>query len=63
MKRLKKDGITFYIPANDSKGMFIALGVLLIGFILEAVVLHKAAKEILHEVGDKSAGLMSIPTI
>ena len=47
----------FLHPANDSKGMFIALGVLLLGFILEAAVLHKAAKEILHEVGKKAQGL------
>ncbi len=48
-------------PANESSGMYIALGVLAIGIILEAFVLHKAAKEVLHEVGVEHSGLMAIP--
>ncbi len=51
----------FLHPAEDSEGMFIALGVLFLGFILEAVVLHKAAKEVLHETGQKHHGLLAIP--
>lgn len=51
----------FLHPAEESEGVLIALGVLLLGVILEAFVLHKAAKEVLHEVGAKSAGLSAIP--
>ena len=51
----------FMHPADESSGVYIALGVLAIGIILEAFVLHKAAKEVLHEVGVEHAGLMSIP--
>ncbi|OCS85558.1 cation diffusion facilitator family transporter [Caryophanon tenue] len=51
----------FRHPATESTGMWIALGVLALGIILEAVVLHKAAKEVLHEVGVESKGIMSIP--
>lgn len=51
----------FLHPTESSEGMFIALGVLAIGFILEAFVLHKAAKEVLHEVGKEHAGLLAIP--
>ncbi|WP_052130188.1 cation diffusion facilitator family transporter [Ureibacillus sinduriensis] len=51
----------FRHPAGESEGILIALGVLLIGFILEAFVLHKAAKEVLHEAGEEKAGIMSIP--
>jgi cation diffusion facilitator family transporter len=51
----------FMHPANESSGMYIALGVLAIGIILEAFVLHKAAKEVLHEVGVEHSGLMAIP--
>lgn len=51
----------FMHPANESSGMYIALGVLAIGTILEAFVLHKAAKEVLHEAGVEHSGLMAIP--
>ena len=51
----------FQHPATESTGMWIALSVLALGIILEAGVLHKAAKEILHEVGISKAGLMAIP--
>lgn len=46
----------FLHPAKESSGMFIALGVLAIGTILELVVLNKAAKEVLHEVGIEKKG-------
>ncbi|WP_332651864.1 cation diffusion facilitator family transporter [Lysinibacillus sp. 54212] len=51
----------FLHPTENSNGILIALGVLLLGFFLELFVLHKAAKEILHEVGIENGGLMSIP--
>ncbi|NLY80811.1 MAG: cation transporter, partial [Lysinibacillus sp.] len=50
----------FLHPAEQSEGVLIALGVLLLGIILETFVLHKAAKEILHEVGKQSGGLSAI---
>lgn len=48
-------------PSTDTsvKGILIALGVLLIGTIMESFVLHKAAKEVLHDVG-KKAGITAI---
>ena len=51
----------FRHPATESTGMWIALSVLALGVILELFVLHKAAKEVLHEVHAPKAGLMSIP--
>lgn len=51
----------FRHPATESTGMWIALGVLALGIILELFVLHKAAKEVLHEVHAPKAGIMSIP--
>lgn len=51
----------FRYPATESEGILIALGVLLLGVILEAAVLHKAAKEVLHEVGQEKTGFTSIP--
>lgn len=51
----------FRHPAENSEGILIALGVLLIGIILEGVVLHKAAKEVLHEVGQEHTGLLAVP--
>ena len=51
----------FLHPATESSGMWIALGVLLLGIVLEGTVLHKAATEVLHEVGIEKAGLMAIP--
>ena len=51
----------FMHPATESNGMWLALGVLAIGIILEGSVLQKAAKEILHEVGIEKAGLLAIP--
>ena len=51
----------FQHPATESKGIWIALAVLALGIILESFVLHKAAKEILHEVGEPSAGILAIP--
>lgn len=57
-----KEGWHHFIhPATESSGLFIALGVLSIGIILEGFVLHKAAKEVLHEVGIEKAGIMAIP--
>ena len=50
----------FLNPATESKGILIALSVLLIGIVLESSVLHKAAVEILHEAGQEKAGLSSI---
>ncbi|MER1998655.1 MAG: cation diffusion facilitator family transporter [Lysinibacillus sp.] len=51
----------FKHPATESTGMWIALSVLTLGIVLETFVLHKAAKEILREVGIPKAGLMAIP--
>ena len=54
----------FLHPAETSSGILIALGVLFIGFTLELLVLHKAAKEILHDVGVQPKGipiLQSVP--
>jgi len=51
----------FRHPAQESEGVLIALGVLLVGIILEAFVLHKAAKEVLHEAGQEKAGITAIP--
>lgn len=51
----------FMHPVEQSGGILIALGVLLIGFILELFVLHKAAKEVLHEVGHANTGFGAIP--
>lgn len=57
-----KEGWHHFIhPAKESEGVLIALGVLLIGTILESIVLHKAAKEVLHEVGQEHVGLTAIP--
>lgn len=57
-----KEGWHHFIhPATESSGMWIALGVLAIGAILELFVLHKAAKEVLHEVGIDKAGIAAIP--
>lgn len=50
----------FLHPTEQSEGVIIALGVLLIGIILEALVLHKAAKKVLHEIGKEKAGFNSI---
>lgn len=56
-----KEGFHHFMhPATESTGMWIALGVLAIGIVLEAAVLHKAAKEVLHEVGIESKGLLSV---
>ena len=51
----------FQHPATESKGIWIALGVLTLGILLESFVLHKAAKEVLHDAGQPKAGIMSIP--
>ena len=54
----------FLHPVETSDGILVALGVLLTGLILESLVLHKAAKEILHDVGVQPKGipvLQSIP--
>ncbi|BDH62696.1 cation diffusion facilitator transporter [Lysinibacillus sp. PLM2] len=57
-----KEGWHHFIhPATESEGILIALGVLFLGFVLEASVLHKAAKEVLHEAGQEKAGLSAIP--
>lgn len=50
----------FMHPATESTGVLIALGVLSIGIVLEFLVLHKAAKEILHEVGVENKGIAVI---
>lgn len=56
-----KEGFHHFMhPATESTGMWIALGVLAIGIVLEGAVLLKAAKEILHEVGIESKGLLSV---
>jgi len=51
----------FLHPSQSSEGLFIALGVLLIGTLLEGFVLHKAAKEVLHEVGVEHKGFLAVP--
>ena len=57
-----KEGWHHFIhPTEHSEGILIALGVLLIGIILEGVVLHKAAKEVLQEVGIEVNSLAAIP--
>lgn len=57
-----KEGWHHFIhPATKSEGMFIALGVLLVGTVLEGTVLHKAAKEVLHEAGQEHKGLLAFP--
>ncbi|MEK4386961.1 cation diffusion facilitator family transporter [Solibacillus sp. FSL W7-1464] len=48
----------FMHPATESSGIWIALSVLAIGIILEAFVLNKAAKEVLHEVGVEPKGII-----
>ncbi len=53
----------FLHPATESSGMFIALGVLATGFILELVVLNKAAKEVLHEVGVEKKGIPIVQSV
>ncbi len=56
-----KEGWHHFInPATSSTGVLIALGVLTIGIILEGYVLHKAAIEVLHEVGVKKAGPLAV---
>jgi len=55
-----KEGWHHFIhPAGESKGMLIALGVLLIGIVLEGSVLAKAAVEILHEAGQEKTGILT----
>jgi len=57
-----KEGWHFLLhPNEESGGILIAIGVLLIGLFLEGFVLHKAAKEILHDAGKDKAGILSIP--
>jgi len=57
-----KEGWHFLLhPNEESGGILIAIGVLLIGVFLEGFVLHKAAKEILHDAGKDKAGILSIP--
>ncbi|WP_413363212.1 cation diffusion facilitator family transporter [Lysinibacillus sp. 3P01SB] len=51
----------FMHPADESTGVLIALGVLAIGIALEGFVLHKAAKEVLHEVNVEHTGIMAVP--
>ncbi|MEK5186025.1 cation diffusion facilitator family transporter [Solibacillus sp. FSL R5-0691] len=54
-----KEGWHHFIhPATESSGIWIALGVLAIGILLEGFVLNKAAKEVLHEVGVEPKGII-----
>ena len=53
----------FMHPATESSGIWIALAVLAVGFVLELFVLHKAAKEVLHEVGVEPKGIPIIQSI
>lgn len=55
-----KEGWHHFRHPNPSEGILIALGVLFIGIILEAYVLHKAAKEVLYDVGKSKVGINSI---
>ncbi|GLC90524.1 cation diffusion facilitator family transporter [Lysinibacillus piscis] len=56
-----KEGWHHFIhPSGESKGVLIALGVLMVGIILEGTVLAKASVEVLHEAGQPKAGLASI---
>lgn len=45
---------------TSAKGVLISLGVLLIGTLMESFVLHKAAKEVLHDVGITKPGITAI---
>lgn len=57
-----KEGWHYFIhPVEQSNGVWIALGVLTIGIILEGTVLAKAAEEVLHETGQPKAGILAIP--
>ncbi|SOC12484.1 cation diffusion facilitator family transporter [Ureibacillus xyleni] len=57
-----KEGWHHFIhPVEESEGVLIALGVLLIGIVLEGTVLHKAAQEVLHEVGVENKGFLALP--
>jgi len=54
-----KEGWHHFIhPATESSGIWIALGVLAIGILLEGFVLNKAAKEVLHEVSVEPKGII-----
>lgn len=57
-----KEGLHHFLhPKEHSDGILFALCVLLLGTILEAIVLQKAAKETLHEVGIETSGIGAIP--
>jgi len=57
-----KEGLHHFLhPSEQSEGIFFALGVLLLGTILEGSVLQKAAKEILHEAGISTSFFGAIP--
>lgn len=53
----------FLYPATESSGIWIALGVLAIGIILELTVLDKAAKEVLHGVDLETKGIAIIQSV
>lgn len=53
----------FLDPAEQSGAIWIALVVLFAGFVLEGFVLHKAAKEVLHEVGVEPKGIPVIQSV
>lgn len=57
-----KEGLHHFLyPSEQSEGILFALGVLLLGTILEGSVLQKAAKEILHEAGISTSFFGAIP--
>jgi cation diffusion facilitator family transporter len=57
-----KEGLHHFLHPNEQSGeILLPLGVLLLGTILEGFVLQKAAKEILHEVGQSASIFTAIP--
>lgn len=54
-------GIHHILHPSESGGLWINLGVLGIGIVLESFVLYKASKEIFHDAGVEHMGLSSFP--
>lgn len=56
-----KEGWNHIWHPTSSEGVWLSIGVLAIGVVLEGIVFYKAAQEIAHEVGIDHAGLRTIP--
>ncbi|MGN7410452.1 cation diffusion facilitator family transporter [Sporosarcina sp. SAFN-010] len=54
-------GIHHILHPSESGGLWINLGVLGIGIVLESFVLYKASKEVFHDAGVEHTGLSSFP--